>query len=187
MGMATPTDDQQGNAENFKFGIQSIRIGDGSMVDIGGPGSVTVVVGANNVGKSTLLVQIRDILMSDSLTRDASPRVVTEVSAPWTGTTDDLEAWIRANSHIQPSGGVLEHAVRPGLPPVDIKSILASRRTPTPGPLINWFVKHQTAGSGMDGAQAGRPQAGDAPAHPLQVLYLSVTPPIATRRPVVLG
>jgi len=102
MGMATPTDDQQGNAENFKFGIQSIRIGDGSMVDIGGPGSVTVVVGANNVGKSTLLVQIRDILMSDSLTRDASPRVVTEVSAPWTGTTDDLEAWIRANSHIQP-------------------------------------------------------------------------------------
>ena len=101
MGMATPTDDQQGNAENFKFGIQSIRIGDGSMVDIGGPGSVTVVVGANNVGKSTLLVQIRDILMSDSLTRDASPRVVTEVSAPWTGTTDDLEAWIRANSHIQ--------------------------------------------------------------------------------------
>ena len=29
MGMATPTDDQQGNAENFKVGIQSIRIGDG--------------------------------------------------------------------------------------------------------------------------------------------------------------
>ncbi len=102
MGMATPTDDQQGNAENFKFGIQSIRIGDGSLVDIGGPGSVTVVVGANNVGKLTLLIQIREILMSNSLTRDASPRVVTEVSAPWKGTTDDLEAWIRANSHMQP-------------------------------------------------------------------------------------
>jgi hypothetical protein len=82
--------------------------------------------------------------------------------------------WKLASARIRtysPSGGGLEHAVRPGLLPEDIKSMLALRRTPTPGRLINWFVNHQTAGSRMDGTQAGRPQAGDAPAHPLQVLY----------------
>lgn len=163
-----------GSADNFKFGIERIRIGHGEMLDIRGPGSATVVVGANNVGKSTLLVQIREILMSPSLVRSGTPEVVTEVSPPWGGIDSDFEAWIRANSHIEPGpAGGPQHVRRPNLNPEAISSMIGLRRTPTPGRLVNWLVNHQTPGSSVTNMMPAvrMAQAGDAPAHPLQVLY----------------
>jgi len=55
---------ETGDAANFRFGVQHIRVGDGELFDIGRPGTVTVVVGSNNVGKSTLLTQIHAHLMN---------------------------------------------------------------------------------------------------------------------------
>jgi ABC-type hemin transport system ATPase subunit len=54
-----PVLDQSGDgaAENFGFAIRGIKVGDQPMLGLDGPGSLTAVVGGNNVGKSTLLVQ----------------------------------------------------------------------------------------------------------------------------------
>lgn len=56
------------------------------MLPLPGPGSVTAVVGANNVGKTTLLNNIVQILRSQSLARSDAPCVVTEMLSPWGGT-----------------------------------------------------------------------------------------------------
>jgi ABC-type hemin transport system ATPase subunit len=74
-----------GAADDFGFEIRGLRVGDGEMLHLPAPGSVIVVVGGNNVGKSTLLRQIKEILQSGALTRTTGPRVVTELSEPWRG------------------------------------------------------------------------------------------------------
>ena len=83
-----------GDAENFGFAVRSVRVGNGELLDLPGPGAVTVVVGANNVGKSTFLAQIYDRLWTSSLRGGKSPAVVTEIGEPWIGTVADLTAWL---------------------------------------------------------------------------------------------
>jgi AAA domain, putative AbiEii toxin, Type IV TA system len=163
------------DADRFKFSVDQIRIGDGGDVHpLGGPGSVTVIVGANNVGKSTVLTQIRDMLMRSELTRPRTrgPRVVTELSPQWTGSEDDAEAWIRAHAAVDNSEAI-ERMARPRLQPEAIGQFRNAVRTAGPGRLINWFVSYQT-GSGRIGMDPGGrlAKAGDPPTHPLQVLHL---------------
>lgn len=62
-----------GVADNFKFAIRAIKIGAGPLFNLTGPGSVAAVVGANNVGKSTLLGQVLHTLTTHSLTQSPSP------------------------------------------------------------------------------------------------------------------
>jgi hypothetical protein len=164
-----------GDADRFSFGIEHIRIGDGGDVHpLGGPGSVTVVVGANNVGKSTVLMQIRDMLMRNELTQPPprGPRVVTELSARWTGGEDDAEAWIRAHAAVDKSEAT-ERMARPRLQSEAIGHFRNVVQSAGPGRLINWFVSHQTASGRVGMDPAGRlARAGDPPTHPLQVLHL---------------
>lgn len=165
---------EAGDAASFRFGVQRIRVGDGELLDIGGPGTVTVVVGANNVGKSTFLQQIKEILASPDLRRDQWPRVVTEISSPWGGTAADMAEWLRATSKVTRMTETIETAFRPGIQSFPIHGLLAQRQRPTPASLVNWFVSHQTAGQRLTGADdAPRMQApGEPPANALQVLHV---------------
>jgi hypothetical protein len=171
--MTEPADVATGNADRFAFSIERISIGDGGDAHpLGGSGSVTVVVGANNVGKSTVLAQIREMLMTGPLTRTRGPRVVKQLSPQWTGSPDDAEAWIRAHALIRDSDGT-ERAYRPRLQAENIGHFRNAAQRAALGPLINWYVDYQMVGdrTGMD--HAGRlEKAGDPPMHPLQVLHV---------------
>jgi energy-coupling factor transporter ATP-binding protein EcfA2 len=163
-----------GDASRFRFGLQYLRVGEGSQLNIGGPGTVTVVVGPNNVGKSTLLRQIREILMSAQLERSQSPCVVAEVSSPWsTGTADDLDAWLRATSTVvsTPSG---DQVHRPNVQQFPIHAFRDQMLRPATGSLVSWFVNHHTASDSMNAIHpASRPDTPGAPPNSsLQVLHV---------------
>lgn len=162
-----------GDASRFRFGLQRLRIGAGDWLSIGGPGTVTVVVGPNNVGKSTLLQQIRDILMSAQLDRSKSPCVVTEVSPPWSaGTANDLEAWLRATSAVvsTPSG---DQVHRPNLQQFPIHAFREQMARPTAGSLLPWFANHHNASDSFNaiGPAPRFETPGAPPNNPLQVLH----------------
>jgi energy-coupling factor transporter ATP-binding protein EcfA2 len=163
-----------GDATKFKFGLRYVRVGDCEEVDFGGPGTVTVVVGPNNVGKSTLLTQVREILTSGQLTREQFPHVVTEISSPWVaGTEDDLAAWIYATSTVRPTPSG-DQAHRPNVQVFPVHALRAQMGFPTPGALTPWFVAYQTAGTRMSAGEAAPrfQQSGDPPSNPLQVLHV---------------
>lgn len=162
-----------GNADNFEFAIQGIRIGDGDMLPIPGRGSVTVIVGANNVGKSTALVQIQQILRSQSLQWTGTPRVVTEIESPWGGSPDDMMAWLRANGrdkqvdnrpHINRAREA--HAVD------HVENV--RRHFPTPYNTAGWFVNSQRPSERVEVCNSTGQVAtiGDPPTHPLHVLQI---------------
>ena len=75
--MTTDENAAAGAAENFGFEIRGLRVGDGELLDLPGPGNVIAVVGGNNVGKSTLLRQIKEILQSQTLTRTTTATIRT--------------------------------------------------------------------------------------------------------------
>ncbi|MDC9003759.1 ATP-dependent nuclease [Mycobacterium marinum] len=170
-----PTGAADGDAEKFKFGINAIRIGDGDMLDLGGPGSVTVVVGANNVGKTKLLEQLVAALEGRELTQSPTPRIVTEISDPWQGSDSmDLEAWIRANSTIRVDGRGASLANRPYLNETPVAQFGEIRRKfATPSGLTRWFVQHLSGSSYWSGVQSvGRTgKVGAPPTHPFHVLH----------------
>jgi AAA domain, putative AbiEii toxin, Type IV TA system len=157
------------DADPFSFSIDRIRIGDGGDAHpLGGVGAVTVIVGANNVGKSTVLTQIRDMLMQTTLKRTTGPRVVTELNPQWTGTPADAEAWIRAHAAIDDQG----RANRPRLQAEPVGIFRNVAQAGTPGRLINWFVHYQTAADRTGSDAAGRlASAGAPPTHPLHILH----------------
>ncbi len=147
------------------------------MLDIHGSGSVTVVVGANNVGKSQLLEQVRQLLYVGKLTRSSEgphgPRIVTEISQPWSGSVADLEAWIRTTSVVSEARGI-ETAYRPHINPTQMNQLREVRRHPTPRGATDWFVGHQTPTSFPGGVQptARADSTGQPPSSPLQQLHV---------------
>ena len=161
-----------GHADSFQFGLYGVKIGDGEMLPLPGPGSVTAVVGANNVGKSTLLVNIAQILSSESLTRSTLPHVVTEIADPWSGgTPEDTMAWLQANARVEDREGHTwinraQNAYRED----DVAAILS--RHPTPAQLTAWFVKSQRPSERIEVCQPTGQLAsiGDPPTHPLHKL-----------------
>jgi AAA domain, putative AbiEii toxin, Type IV TA system len=172
--MTEPADVVAGDADRFSLNIERISIGDrGDGHTLGGVGSVTVIVGANNVGKTTVLTQIREMLMQpNQLTRTSGPRVVTQLVPRWTGGQDDAEAWVRAYATI----GTNERgdtAHRPRLQSEDIRQLRSVVNAAGPGRLINWFVNHLPVSGRIGLDNAGRlPKAADPPSHPLHVLHV---------------
>lgn len=162
-----------GNADNFEFAIKGIRIGDGDMLPIPGRGSVTAIVGANNVGKSTALVQIEQILRSETLLRTSEPRVVTEIENPWGGSVHDMIAWLRQH------GRDTEVDSRPHINRAREAHRLdhiegVRRHYPTPFNLTAWFVKSQRPTERVEVCNGTGQLAtiGDPPTHPLHVFRI---------------
>ncbi|WP_255790628.1 AAA family ATPase [Mycobacteroides abscessus] len=167
----TVSDDTTGNADAFQFGLHGIRIGQGDMLQLPGPGSVTAVVGANNVGKSTLLNNIFQILQSQSLTRSEAPCVVSEILSPWGGTTEDMLAWLQVNARFENRNG--RPQINRKQKAYEVSTVAAWRRdSATPMHLAPWFVSHQRPAERIEVCQGTGQLAtiGDPPTHPMHVL-----------------
>jgi len=140
-GSAAPSD---GEAENFSFTVRGIKIGDEPMRDLTGPGSVTAVVGANNVGKTTVLRQIHSILSSPFLTQQQSPRIVTEIADPWTGSAEDMWAWLLAyGRHTETTDGSVQ--VRMGDSAARFEDVVQLRGQSTANGNPSLLLRMQTA------------------------------------------
>lgn len=165
-----------GVADNFGFEIRGLRVGDGEMLDLPGPGSVIAVVGGNNVGKSTLLRQIKEILQSGKLTRTTGPRVLTELSEPWRGSAADMQEWLLAHSyhsHTQDGTLVVTRAGRGQT----LGDAMTTRQNPTPSFIHDWFVNDQNAlnRSFMCAPSERADPVGSPPQHPMQVLHTDLS------------
>jgi energy-coupling factor transporter ATP-binding protein EcfA2 len=165
-----------GAAENFGFEIRGLRVGDGELLDLPGPGNVIAVVGGNNVGKSTLLRQIKEILQSQTLTRTTGPRVVTELSEPWRGSAADMQEWVLAHtyhSHNQDGTLIVTRAGHGHA----LSDAMTTRQHPTPNFIADWFVNDQNAlnRSYMCAPSERLDPVGAPPQHPMQVLHTDLS------------
>lgn len=91
-------DKRGGAAERFSISIQKIELAGGSVLHLPAPG-VTAVVGANNVGKSTLLRQAAELLHREPIGEVGGWRLVKEISLSRAGTSADLLAWLNNHAH----------------------------------------------------------------------------------------
>jgi predicted ATPase len=120
--IALPPNLAGGNAGNFSVAIESISLSNGFKVQTPRAG-VTVIVGGNNVGKSTFLRQSSDYLRR-AVGRAQNVerwRLVTEIKTAMSGDVRDCAAWLATNSglyhrngaiHFDGSGPGNEHSVR---------------------------------------------------------------------------
>ncbi|MGY4646530.1 AAA family ATPase [Mycobacterium sp. URHB0021] len=162
-----------GDATNFGFAITGIRIGDGNLIELPGAGSVIAIVGANNVGKSTLLEQIYKRLSTNKLQEPLTPVVVTELSEPWSGSLADLRAWLVINGQIDETNGP-PHVRRSGaINRMPLDNAAETRKLSGPGGLAPWFISNQSPMNRISNCDPmGRLDDPDAtPQHPSQILY----------------
>ncbi|WP_329374363.1 ATP-binding protein [Streptomyces sp. NBC_00669] len=119
---ALPPDLADGNADDFSVSIESILLSNGFRVETPKTG-VTVIVGGNNVGKSTFLRQSSEYLRRGvGQARNIDRwRLVSEVEVDIAGSVRDCAAWLVENHglyyrsglvHFGGSGPVNEHSVR---------------------------------------------------------------------------
>ena len=80
----------EGDASRMGFWIKGIRVQDGPLIDFPQTG-VTLIVGPNNSGKSTLLRQLWRMARAQR----PEPQVLTEVSVGQSGSEADFIAWLR--------------------------------------------------------------------------------------------
>ena len=92
-----------GDASNFDVAINSINLSNGDKIELQSSG-VTVIVGANNAGKSTILKESFDLL-SHRHYLPASPRVsVDSLTLQRMGSAADVIAWLGMNAHFVAQG-----------------------------------------------------------------------------------
>lgn len=86
----------RGRADNVRVGIRSFTLFSGDQIHLDHPG-VTVVVGANNCGKSTLLAELNAHLIARS---HAAPRIIGSVEVINDGELEDYADWLARNAHL---------------------------------------------------------------------------------------
>lgn len=169
---------QASRAENFGFAIRQIRIGESDAFhDLPGSGSVIAIVGANNVGKSTFLRQIKSILESRSLVSFTFPRVVTELGNPWIGDRSEMEAWLHAHCYgtARSDGALVIHRAGHGHLLTDAMSVRDGEGL-TPHFVTDWFVNEQNAlkrSHACASAERADP-VGAPPQNPMQIFHKSL-------------
>ncbi len=93
--------EQLGDPDKFGIFVESATIA-GTNVTLPGPG-VTAIVGANNVGKSTLLRNLRAEVLAPGSSAGSAVRLVTETQARTEGTAADFKAWLGRHSVFRPA------------------------------------------------------------------------------------
>lgn len=92
-------DNRGGNAEKISVQIKSIAIQGELALELAQPG-VTLIVGGNNVGKSTLLHQMHSSLTASPLSSaPASPLILTDQQVVVGGSSADAHAWVAKHGH----------------------------------------------------------------------------------------
>ena len=88
-----------GSADAFQVGVRRVRLNGGHDIELPVPG-VTVIVGANNVGKSILLRQVMELLHRfRNNPVGEGYRLVESQELRLSGSRADLVAWLGAHSH----------------------------------------------------------------------------------------
>jgi hypothetical protein len=97
-----PPEERGGSAGRFGISISTVTVGDGNPISLPRPG-VTLVVGGNNAGKSTLLRQMHARLTDSFDAYQLSvPPVLTNQKIQKEGRIADVFAWLAANAHVDP-------------------------------------------------------------------------------------
>jgi energy-coupling factor transporter ATP-binding protein EcfA2 len=96
--------DAVGSSGNFKFSISSLQVG-GKQLQIPSTG-VTAIVGGNNVGKSTLLRQILELISAHHFTPPPvpNPPLLEGLVVARAGTLGDLLAWLNEHASLADQG-----------------------------------------------------------------------------------
>lgn len=167
----TDTRDLGSSSAASVFAVHRMRVGDGEMLTLSGSGSVLAVVGANNVGKSTLIDQIWLRLANPMESLDSLPQVLTEVDTALRCTSEDIETWLRNHSEITEYGGIT--TVRRGVISEQLET--AVRQIFDSPPLLrltSWFVSRIALGDRLTSVQmTNLPGEADVAAHPFHTLY----------------
>jgi len=161
------------SAQDSVFAVHSIGIGGVDVHQLSGSGSVLAIVGANNVGKSTLIEQLWQRMNSNSEPGDSSPLVLSDLDCSWRATREDIEAWLRSHSHVTQHDAFTTFA-RNGVQErseVALNRVMAGNGFQN---LVSWFV--QRLGP-FDRSNFVLPTArpstvGDPPTHPQQASFI---------------
>lgn len=156
-----------GDPANFSVRIESVTVGEGEPIRMPKPG-VTLIVGGNNAGKSTLLRQMYERFTGGWAQEAASnPAVLTDQVAATTGSEADAIAWLGHNSAL-----VKEDFQRNGeIVSVPVVSLVwgtsrAKGRFDSLGRALSLAPNARTRFD-MTLPVARRPDIADAPNHPL--------------------
>lgn len=161
------------SAQDSVFAVHSIVIGGGDVHQLSGPGSVLAIVGANNVGKSTLIEQMWQRINSNALHGDSSPLVLSDLDCSWRATREDIAAWLRSSSHVIQHDGFTTFT-RNGVherSETAIDRLMAGHGLQN---LMSWFVQRLGPFDRSNFVQPfARPSTvGDPPEHPQQAAYI---------------
>lgn len=115
------------------------NLGKGQPLPLHGQGGVVAIVGANNVGKSTLLGEIREFVSKVPGTRGPSSKVLTAAKFEWTGSVEAMGAWVVEHNKYHPAEA--RHVAADQLQ--QLKSS-RNRDDTVPGGQWKWFVNEQT-------------------------------------------
>jgi hypothetical protein len=173
--------DHGGSVDAFRVGIGEVRLDGGNNIELPVPG-VTVIVGANNVGKSVLLRQMAELLHHfPTLPLSEGYRLAESQQLTHSGSRADLVAWLGVHSHfIEQRGGRPAGFVRFGqqqpLPPTTAAQawdrVLSGASPGSLGELAP-FILHNadpTARREMVGGVGARQTADEPPTHPLHYM-----------------
>jgi hypothetical protein len=166
-----PASDHGGDVDAFSVAVDTVTVG-GTVIRLP-PVGVTAVVGGNNVGKSTILRDIVDLLHRNEAVGLPRWHLVDELTVSTAGTGADALAWIDA--HAKFVNGPTPGFVRMSSPPTrpsHVSSFWRGAPGGCLGPLASLFVLYADALSRSSMAQGTgqRPNIGDPPTHPLHHL-----------------
>lgn len=168
---------ESANSDHVEVKITRIATFDGTEITPPASG-VTVVVGANNSGKSTLLREINQLLTAGPQTGPAR-RLVRNVTTGMSGSTDDLLAWLTQRGTYTERGNVRGFASPgAGVVPLDLVQALWERSSqpgvaPSLGQVAAFFLHYVMATNRVNGiAPQGRrsdfAQPAENPMHTLE-------------------
>lgn len=159
---------ERGDAEKVNYKLKSVSFHNGQEIAFEQPG-VTVIAGANNCGKSTLLAELHNALLNG---QDAKGKLVASATQEPSGDVPDFLDWLllHAKAQIDPNSihsaqfQRLEHAQALG-------GFLNSYQPPQMQHFIRFFVKYLGAGNRHIQDAAAKPGVLFPSSDPLHLLH----------------
>lgn len=168
----------RGNAQEFRVAVQTVELRDGTSVTLPFPG-VTAVVGANNVGKSTLLRELSNCAVYNRMAEGAT-QIVKRLGLFREGTSEDLLSWLFEHCPFEGrkgrSAGFFSRGSSEPTDPHTLLSDWDESEAKYGGGLGNHLaplLAFYTDAGGRQGHVQGqqcRAEAGDPPSHPVHFL-----------------